>query len=94
MNVKRPLLIVAAGLMTLIAGCGSNEEVARVATQAADRQAQQNDELARLNREVASGTKNLVDYSHEGPSRSVFLGKQLTARYYPPRIYIHTCIPS
>ena len=47
----------------LVAGCADRDrhkEVAEVAKQAAERQAQQNTELARLNREVAEGTRRLV----------------------------------
>jgi hypothetical protein len=44
-------------------GCPDNENkrLADFARQSADRQAEQNEELVRLNREVAAGTKMLVD---------------------------------
>ena len=51
------LLAIAAITMT---GCDENERVAKVATEAAERQAEQNVEMAQLNREVAEGTKRLV----------------------------------
>jgi hypothetical protein len=58
-NALLPLLS-----LTLVAGCADKDrhkEVAEVAKQAAERQAQQNTEMARLNREVAEGTRRLVE---------------------------------
>lgn len=55
-------LILAMMLSILLIGCeAQNDLVARVATQAADRQALQNQEMANLNREVATGTRRLVE---------------------------------
>jgi hypothetical protein len=49
-------------LATSLAGCSSeSERVAQVAEQALAQQAAQNEEMARLNREVAEGTQNLVE---------------------------------
>jgi hypothetical protein len=45
--------------LVLINGC--NDRVAQIAREAADRQAQQNTEMARLNKEVASGSHQLVE---------------------------------
>ena len=45
--------------LILISGC--DDRVAQVAREAADRQAQQNTEMARLNKEVASGSHQLVE---------------------------------
>ena len=55
-------LLLAAMLMSLI-GCEKDEKerLVQMATEAADRQAGQNQEMSRLNREVAGGTKRLVE---------------------------------
>jgi hypothetical protein len=56
---KTPLPLI---LLTLaIAGCSSDDRVVDIATTAADRQAEQNEEVVRLNREVAQGTRQLVE---------------------------------
>jgi hypothetical protein len=47
------MLIVLAVVAT--AGCDDDTRVAKVATEAADRQAKQNEEMVRLNREVIPG---------------------------------------
>ena len=52
-----PLLITAL----IIAGCSSDARVARLAEQAADRQAQQNKEMARVTSEVAAASKELIE---------------------------------
>ncbi len=57
--------VVTALALVLLTGCDDDEKVARVATQAADRQAEQNKEMARVNREVAEGTKRLVEADAE-----------------------------
>jgi hypothetical protein len=65
----RQIPILLAVIMTLVTGCeeGGNENsrVAKVATEAAERQGKQNEEMARLNREVAEGTKRLVEADAE-----------------------------
>jgi hypothetical protein len=58
-----PILLVIATIT--VTGCSDSDRVARVATEAADRQAQQNTEMAQLNREVAEGTKRLVEADAE-----------------------------
>jgi hypothetical protein len=58
----RSLPLLTAGLL-LFVGCGEQHhyrEVAEVAQQAADRQAQQNTEMAQLNRDVVDGTRRMV----------------------------------
>lgn len=53
--------IVAAALAVAIGGCNSDERVTFVATQAADRQAQQNTEMAKVTNQTAEGTRKLVE---------------------------------
>ena len=81
--MKRPFLTIlaTAALATLITliGCDENARVARVAQEAADRQADQNKELARLNRETAEGTKRLVGADAETRRELASLQRDLQA---------------
>jgi len=66
MRLLIPITVVVTALaVVLVTGCTDNEKVARVAMQAADRQAEQNKEMARVNRKVAEGTKRLVEADAE-----------------------------
>ncbi len=59
-----PLKITLPLMLILIAGCEpppSDERLARMAEHSVTQQAQQNEEMARLNREVAQGTNRLVE---------------------------------
>ena len=61
-TLLRVLIVVLAPLATIpLGGCDEDERLTRMATEAADRQAAQNQEMSRLNREVAEGTKRLVE---------------------------------
>ena len=80
MNINRRNLIIATVLILQTMGCGSSGQVARVAIQAADRQAQQNDELVRLNREVATGTKTLVEADAQSRQDLIAAQQQLQAQ--------------
>lgn len=55
------IVIATAALIVASGGCNSDERVSQVATQAADRQAQQNTEMAKVTNQVAEGTKKLVE---------------------------------
>jgi hypothetical protein len=62
-NEIRNALLAVLGLC-LLAGCDEKDQykqVAEVAREAADRQAQQNDEMVRLNREVVEGTRQMIE---------------------------------
>ncbi len=47
-------------LILLIAGCDTDGRLVELSREAADRQAEQNKEMARVNQSVADGTKNLI----------------------------------
>ena len=68
MKEIRITMIAATMFVSLASGC-SDDRVVQVATQAADRQAEQNDTMAKLQQEVAGGTQKLVaadaDARHE-----------------------------
>jgi hypothetical protein len=54
--------IVLLALLVITSGCeNDSSQVAQVAQEAARRQGEQSLEMARLNREIAAGTKRLVD---------------------------------
>ena len=56
-----PLIVGLLAANLVHTGCGSpDERVVNVATQAAERQARQNEQMARLQEEVAAGTRQLV----------------------------------
>ena len=60
--MKRPFLtILATAALVTVTGCDENARVARVATDAADRQAEQNRQIAQQNREISGTTKALVE---------------------------------
>jgi TolA-binding protein len=64
MSTENPLwmMIVQLAALAITSGCdNSSSQVARVAQEAAQRQAEQNQEMAHLNRDVAEATKRLVE---------------------------------
>ena len=65
----RRIPIHLAVTMILVTGCeengNENSRVAKVAVEAAERQAEQNREMARVNRETAEGAKRLVEADAE-----------------------------
>ncbi len=79
--VSRPAWMVLFAMLGGLAGCDDDENarVAKVATQAADRQAQQNEEMARLNREVAEGTKRLIEEGAEARRELTTVQRELQA---------------
>ncbi|HEX6986965.1 MAG TPA: hypothetical protein VF170_16425 [Planctomycetaceae bacterium] len=56
-----PLLIPLMASILLTTGCDRDERLARFAEQAAERQAEQNRRMAELQREVAAGSRQLVE---------------------------------
>lgn len=58
-TIKHTTWILSTVLLAATHGC--EDKSAQIAREAADRQAQQNTEMARLNKEVASGTHQLVE---------------------------------
>lgn len=81
--MKRPIptaAIVTALALILLTGCSENEKLAQMAEKAADRQAGQNKEMARLNREVAEGTKLLVEADAEARADMIDIQKDLCSQ--------------
>ena len=77
-----PILLVVATI--LATGCdedgNENRRVAKVATEAAERQAKQNEEMARLNREVAEGTRRMVEADAEARKEITAMQHDLQSR--------------
>src|SRR3954467_1974337 len=53
--------LIAAVTLVFLGGCSPDDRVTQVALQASAQQSEQNQELAQLNREVAEGTRRLVE---------------------------------
>ena len=73
------VLLALCGL-SLLVGCDEEDhhkQVAEVATQAAERQAQQNTEMARLNREVAEGTRRMVEADAEARKEIIAVHQEI-----------------
>lgn len=64
------LALLMGAMSVLVVGC-DEDELRRLAKEAADRQAEQNKELVSLNREVAEGTRRLV--AEDAASRKVLV---------------------
>src|SRR3954452_19371657 len=58
-NLNHKMLILSITLLAATHGC--DDKATQIAREAADRQAQQNTEMAQLNKEVASGSHQLVE---------------------------------
>ena len=61
MRTRTTLLPVLLVTTLALAGCEEDPRLVRLATEAADRQAEQNEAMARLQTEVAEGTRRLVE---------------------------------
>ncbi len=68
---------LTALIIALLCGCDDDARLARMAETAADRQAEQNSEMARLNREVAEGTRRLVEADADSRKDLVALQQEL-----------------
>ena len=80
-RVSLGLLIMLSTVLAIVSlgGCGKDERLAQFAREAADRQAAQNREMSRLNREVAQGTKRLVEADAQSRTELVALQQDLRA---------------
>jgi hypothetical protein len=77
LNPKARTLILLIALSILINGC--DDGVARIAREAADRQAQQNTAMADLNKEVSAGTRRLVEADAQSRTEIVGVHRDLQA---------------
>ena len=77
MQHKDPVQKLILILLTLMSGC--DDAATRITREAADRQAQQNTAMAKLNQEVASGTHQLVAADAEARKEIVIVHHDLQA---------------
>ena len=76
MNKNQRILLTAVGSI-LIAGCSEDERLARMAQESVQQQRSQNEEMTRLNREVAEGVKRLVESENESRKELTSLQRQI-----------------
>jgi DNA gyrase/topoisomerase IV subunit A len=77
-TTRSTLIVTTTLLLSLATGC-SDDRVAQVATQAADRQAEQNNTMAKLQQDVATGTQKLVTADAEARHEIVAVHHDLQA---------------
>ena len=78
MKTNKNQMLPILALMTVVAtGCSESEEVARVATEAAKRQAEQTNKAFELQKEVAAGSKNLVTADAEARRELIALQTEI-----------------
>ena len=78
LNSNARTLIPWILVLILTSGC-DDERVTQIAREAADRQAQQNTAMAELNKEVASGTRQLVEADAQARREIVGVHRELQA---------------
>jgi hypothetical protein len=76
-TVKWILMIVLFTACSLPAGCGEDARLAKMANENSQRQAAQNEEMARLNREIAEGSKRLVAANADANDKLLTAQQQL-----------------
>jgi Skp family chaperone for outer membrane proteins len=72
--IKNRLTLLTVIATALIGGCSEDERLAKMAQDSVQQQRSQNEEMTRLNREVAQGVKRLVESENE--SRKELTGLQ------------------
>jgi len=79
MNVRKLPLIVGIGILALAPGCDDNARVANVSERAADRQAQQNQEMGRLVQADVNARRETVAAERELQARQASVDNQRDA---------------
>ena len=74
------LMLLITVLMVATLGCNSDRRVAQVATEAARRQAEQNQEMIRLNREVAKNNERLIEADSQARQEVLQVQRDLIER--------------
>jgi hypothetical protein len=78
-NRRMMLLPLIAGLATMI-GCDEDERLADMARDATERQAEQNQEMIRLNREVAQSNQRLIEADAQARQEVLQVQRDLIGR--------------
>src|SRR3954447_21424667 len=76
-NLNHKTLILSITLLAATHGC--DDKATQIAREAADRQAQQNTEMAQLNKEVAAGSHQLVEADGKARQEIVAVHRDLQA---------------
>src|SRR4051812_2506487 len=76
-NLNRQTLILSITLLAATHGC--DDKATQIAREAADRQAQQNTAMARLNKEVATGAHQLVESDAKARTEIIGVHHELQA---------------
>ena len=76
---KLPVVLIATTLMLTMAGCEEEERLAEMAERHLERQAEQNRQMADLQKEVAEGTRQLVEADARAREEMVALQRDLRA---------------
>ena len=79
---RRPILLPTMILLTicLLAGCPGDERVVQVSREAADRQAEQNRQIAHQNQQIAQTAEHLVEADGQSRTELVALQRDLQAQ--------------
>ncbi|MEN6495881.1 MAG: hypothetical protein ABFD16_16490 [Thermoguttaceae bacterium] len=75
-----PHFILLTLLLSILVGCGEDARVVQVAREAADRQAEQNRQIAYQNQQLAGATQSLVEAGAQARKELVSLQKDLQAQ--------------
>lgn len=76
----KTLILPITALMVATLGCDADHRVAEVATDAAQRQAEQNEEMIRLNREVAENNQRLIEADSQSRQEVIQVQRDLIER--------------
>ncbi|MBC8355305.1 MAG: hypothetical protein H8E66_25290 [Planctomycetes bacterium] len=76
MNKNQRILLTAIATI-VITGCSEDERLARLAQESVQQQRSQNEEMTRLNREVAEGVKRLVESENESRKELTSLQREV-----------------
>lgn len=75
--IKNQRILLTMLLTIVITGCSQDERLARMAQESVQQQRSQNEEMTRLNREVAEGVKRLVESEHESRKELTSLQREV-----------------
>ena len=80
MNKNQRILLTTVVTLA-IAGCSEDERLARMAQESVQQQRSQNEEMTRLNREVAEGVKRLVESENESRKELTSLQREIQRQH-------------
>ena len=75
--MHRTIWVLPLLILTTLVGCEEDKELAALAKEANRQQSEQNQEMAKLNREVAEGSKRLIQAEAEATTKRLTMEQQL-----------------